>query len=221
MNNFLCLSLIPLGKKSFKTIASSSLALGMATVASLAGSTLLAPGAQALTLWDFKQAPIILGDKQFTYIFSDNIDDGATIDVSSSGQDYIFSLDLLGANRNVAAFKLDYDVQVLDPKYVIAEVDLDSTVNSFAPNEVLTTDFNATQLVSTNGSADIGGIVPRSAVVAVRNDYVSNGGTIFSFQNSFHQVEVPEPLTILGTGIALGFGGLFKSKSSKKQSAEA
>ena len=31
---------------------------------------------------------------------------------------------------------------------------------------------------------------------------------------------VPEPLTILGTGIALGFGGLFKVKKSKKQSAE-
>jgi hypothetical protein len=31
---------------------------------------------------------------------------------------------------------------------------------------------------------------------------------------------IPEPLTILGTGLALGFGGLFKSKSSKKQSAE-
>jgi hypothetical protein len=32
---------------------------------------------------------------------------------------------------------------------------------------------------------------------------------------------IPEPLTILGTGLALGFGGLFKSKSSKKQSVEA
>jgi hypothetical protein len=32
---------------------------------------------------------------------------------------------------------------------------------------------------------------------------------------------IPEPLTILGTGLALGFGGLFKSKSSKKQSVKA
>jgi len=32
---------------------------------------------------------------------------------------------------------------------------------------------------------------------------------------------VPEPLTILGTGLALGLGGLFKSKQSKKQSLDA
>lgn len=32
---------------------------------------------------------------------------------------------------------------------------------------------------------------------------------------------VPEPLTILGTGLALGFGGLFKKQQSKKQGQKA
>jgi hypothetical protein len=44
-------------------------------------------------------------------------------------------------------------------------------------------------------------------------------GNFNSFTNTYTQV--PEPLTILGTGLALGFGGLFKSKSSKKQSVKA
>jgi hypothetical protein len=43
-----------------------------------------------------------------------------------------------------------------------------------------------------------------------------------AFESDNHAFkEVPEPLTILGTGIALGFGGLFKSKSSKKGSVKA
>jgi hypothetical protein len=47
--------------------------------------------------------------------------------------------------------------------------------------------------------------------------FISNRNAFESDNHAFR--EVPEPLTILGTGIALGFGGLFKSKSSKKQSA--
>ncbi|WP_330203074.1 PEP-CTERM sorting domain-containing protein [Cyanobacterium sp. Dongsha4] len=43
-----------------------------------------------------------------------------------------------------------------------------------------------------------------------------------AFESDNHAFrEVPEPLTILGTGLALGLGGLFKSKQSKKQSVEA
>ena len=62
-----------------------------------------------------------------------------------------------------------------------------------------------------------------------------DGDWIFAWEDSFNgdgdyndfvvhasDVEaVPEPLTILGTGLALGLGGLFKSKQSKKQSLEA
>lgn len=33
--------------------------------------------------------------------------------------------------------------------------------------------------------------------------------------------DVPEPLTILGTGLALGFGGLFKKQQDKRKSTEA
>jgi hypothetical protein len=48
----------------------------------------------------------------------------------------------------------------------------------------------------------------------------SSGRNAFESDNHAFK-EVPEPLTILGTGLALGFGGLFKSKSSKKQSVKA
>lgn len=49
--------------------------------------------------------------------------------------------------------------------------------------------------------------------------FTSNRNAFESDNHAFK--EVPEPLTILGTGIALAFGGLFKSKSSKKQSVNA
>ncbi|GAB4305314.1 MAG: hypothetical protein Kow0091_08260 [Geminocystis sp.] len=40
-------------------------------------------------------------------------------------------------------------------------------------------------------------------------------------RNQISDIEaVPEPLTILGTGLALGLGGLLKSKQSKKQAVE-
>ncbi|WP_330203075.1 PEP-CTERM sorting domain-containing protein [Cyanobacterium sp. Dongsha4] len=42
-----------------------------------------------------------------------------------------------------------------------------------------------------------------------------------SYSMTIEASPVPEPLTILGTGLALGLGGLFKSKQSKKQSVEA
>jgi hypothetical protein len=48
---------------------------------------------------------------------------------------------------------------------------------------------------------------------------LTSGAGASSFNGTFEAV--PEPLTILGTGLALGFGGLFKSKSSKKQSVKA
>jgi len=37
---------------------------------------------------------------------------------------------------------------------------------------------------------------------------------------SVYQKEVPEPLTLLGSGLALGFGGYFQKKRSAKKSAQ-
>jgi hypothetical protein len=39
------------------------------------------------------------------------------------------------------------------------------------------------------------------------------------FGANFKSVPIPEPLTILGTGLALGFGGLFKKQQSKRKNS--
>ncbi|MGB3513510.1 MAG: PEP-CTERM sorting domain-containing protein [Microcoleaceae cyanobacterium] len=40
--------------------------------------------------------------------------------------------------------------------------------------------------------------------------------TVYSIAKSNNSEEVPEPLTILGSGLALGFGAMFKKKHSNK-----
>ncbi len=49
----------------------------------------------------------------------------------------------------------------------------------------------------------------------VIDNYGGVGGTIFG-EVAFKTAEVPEPLTILGTATALGFGALFKKKLSNR-----
>jgi hypothetical protein len=43
--------------------------------------------------------------------------------------------------------------------------------------------------------------------------------TIFTRPGGGNQQEVPEPLTLLGSGLALGFGGYFQKKRNAKKSA--
>lgn len=56
------------------------------------------------------------------------------------------------------------------------------------------------------------------SIVGKGNFGITNSGSSTTF--SLSAQAVPEPLTILGTGLALGLGGLFKSKQSKKQAVE-
>jgi hypothetical protein len=62
-----------------------------------------------------------------------------------------------------------------------------------------------------------GGYSGPARAVFTAQEFAAGGGGSYSMTIQ----AVPEPLTILGTGLALGFGGLFKSKSSKKQSVKA
>lgn len=45
--------------------------------------------------------------------------------------------------------------------------------------------------------------------------------SVYSFTSTITPEPVPEPLTILGTGLALGFGGLFKKQQGKRKSSQA
>lgn len=161
----------------------------------------------SFTLGEFINAGqngITLGDKKFVYDSSANLDLTDSISIEFSGPDYVFYYNLLGTSRSVNSFSFDYLVNVLDPNYKIKEVDNDSTVPTFAPQENLTTTFtgaSTVSLVSLNGSENLKPIAPSSSVL-VENTYNSFGGSIFSFQNSFHQVKTtPEPTTMLGLGL--------------------
>lgn len=49
----------------------------------------------------------------------------------------------------------------------------------------------------------------------------TGGYTISLTSEDFPNVQIPEPLTILGSTLALGFGGIFKKRYAKKQEQEA
>ncbi|NES99782.1 MAG: PEP-CTERM sorting domain-containing protein [Sphaerospermopsis sp. SIO1G2] len=156
-------------------------------------------------LQEFKDAGatgITIGDKNFVYQESHGLEYSDEIRIEFSGPDYVLFYDLEYTPTSVADFSFDYIVNVTDPSYRITEVDNDSTVSTFAPSEELVTTFtgaSTTVLTSTNGSVNLEPIAPSSTVL-VENLYTSNGGTIASFQNSFHQT-TPEPTTILGLGL--------------------
>lgn len=101
--------------------------------------------------------------------------------------------------------------------------------------------FNSTQLLAANSTfpggfkgIDIkGGDIKAGESdtftlrIANNTDSFSNGVTIESypikFQSAYGSYEaagVPEPITIVGSGLALGFGALFKKESTKKRSRD-
>lgn len=84
--------------------------------------------------------------------------------------------------------------------------DLDAGVaDGFVPNSIAT-EFNFTGKFFTAGGSHVGD----------GNFAVLSSGDSTSF-NLTASTEVPEPLTILGSGLALGFGAMFKRQRSKKE----
>jgi hypothetical protein len=217
--------------KLTKTFASGSLAIGV-----LAGAVLTATSANAAMLsWaDWTSGtPLIEGDKKVTYvpniaapdplnpIGAEAVDDVALIKM---GDDYYFVYDAMNgpamANANSGSFT--YTIEVTTPGWWIVGLDLDSNVSSNYGSVTETFDeIPGLELVSTNGSPvpDSGfiGIAPHT-LLTVTNTLVANPGQgLLDFQNSFHQVyipNVPEPGTILGL---LAVGGLGLVSRFKKQ----
>ncbi|MDJ0661953.1 MAG: PEP-CTERM sorting domain-containing protein [Crocosphaera sp.] len=195
--------------------------LALAGVASVA-TVLSASSAQAVVLfngtigaWE-DAGSIQAGDKLFTFGASD-LNRGDSLVIETAGidnLDYLLNVNLIATETTVSSFFLDYTVEVTQPGYQIVAVDLDSTVDVFAPDEVLTTTYNTTTLTSIGGSPELEQLIPPSTFVEVSNSYFAPpGGEISAFENSFQQV--PEPLTILGAGTAIAFGTHFKRKSGK------
>ncbi|GCL48718.1 hypothetical protein NIES3804_02690 [Microcystis aeruginosa NIES-3804] len=215
--------------KLTKTFASGSLAIGIATVAGIVN----APSVYALTgcgvditfsAWTGGQA-LTCGDKIFTYVSNTGLPTAPEapgefdlVEADLIGGDYFFAYDFLPGS-NVAGFQLVYDVTITDPNFSFSAVDLDSTVGAFnPPAENLTATYTGgttpVVLQSINGSSSQAPVFGHPKTLRVTNDYTSNGGQIFSFENSFRQKTVPEPGTILGL---LAVGGLGMVSRLKKQ----
>ena len=209
--------------KLTKTFASGSLAIGV-----LAGAVLTATSANAAMLswaeWT-GGTPLETGDKKVTYVSgsigAEAVDDVALIKM---GDHYYFVYDAMNgpamANANSGSFT--YTIEVTTPGWWIVGLDLDSNVSSNYGSVTETFDeIPGLELVSTNGSPvpDSGfiGIAPHT-LLTVTNTLVANPGQgLLDFQNSFHQVyipNVPEPGTILGL---LAVGGLGLVSRFKKQ----
>ena len=218
--------LAPLGVAAFGAIATTT------------GSILVAPSAHATlfeiggaipcsetsilcegTLQDFRDSPTIIGDKEFEWVSDSNLPtlpeggiDNDEVEIRRIGKEYFLFYDFR-PDSVVNNFTFEYTVQVTDPDHHIVAVDLDSTVGAFDPVEILTTDFNGVQLVSTQGSSSQLPL-PATDFVTVFNEYDSNGGgPIDDFENSFQQRgKVPEPASILGLLTVSGLGLALKYK---------
>ncbi|WP_231932998.1 PEP-CTERM sorting domain-containing protein [Geminocystis sp. NIES-3708] len=95
--------------------------------------------------------------------------------------------------------------------------DADNTTALFYNNGSPIASFTATQIFGSVDSEETG-FVEFSGGIFDKVVFSQVGGGGFEIDNLAYQ-QVPEPLTILGSGLALGFGTLFKRKKSKlKQS---
>ncbi|MFN6187282.1 MAG: PEP-CTERM sorting domain-containing protein [Microcystis sp.] len=211
--------------KLTKTFASGSLAIGV-----LAGAVLTATSASAAVLtwaeWT-SGIPLVEVDKKVTYV-SGSIGAQAVDKVAllKMGDEYDFVYDAMdGAtsyNPNSGSFTYTIEILPTYPNWYINGVDLDSNVT--ATYGTVTETFleePGLELVSTNGLPvpDSGfiGIPPRKLLTVTNTLAAKSGENLLSFQNSFHQVyipNVPEPGTILGL---LAVGGLGLVSRLKRQ----
>ncbi len=208
--------------KLTKTFASGSLAIGV-----LAGAVLTATSASAAVLtwaqWTSGQ-DLIQGDKIVKYvggtIGAEAVDKVA---LTQMGDHYYFrydAMDGLADTNKGPGGSFTYTIGVTDPNKSIVGVDLDSNVSSNYGTVTETFGEISNVLVSTNGSqVPSSGFIPivPQTLLTVTNTLVNTApGTegLFDLQNSFHQITVPEPGTILGL---LAVGGLGLVSRFKKQ----
>ncbi|MEA5508710.1 PEP-CTERM sorting domain-containing protein [Crocosphaera sp. UHCC 0190] len=95
-----------------------------------------------------------------------------------------------------------------------------SEMGRFVSVEVLTTGF----FLSSTGELSEGEVfftLQKRGTLAGFNTILNNGGTVEMLTYSGSGYAVPEPLTMLGAGTAVLFGGAFKRQLNKKGSAKA
>ena len=233
--------MLTIDNKLTRAFASGSLAIGVATLASLAGSTLLAPSAQAAdfhgTVGDVRVPGFSwrIDDKVFSnFVLSiaslPQLDDEDTVDIFQVGGVYQLETGFAPGANNALTLggTLQYDVTI-DPSngYVFDEVafDTDQLAQSSATKTVTNlVDIAVTTLTSTNGSNVLLTPILGAPTTAIRvlDTYqptpVGDPGYINGSSNKFTQRQIPptpESSPILGL-IALGGLGLVAKMRKQK-----
>ncbi|GCL45406.1 PEP-CTERM sorting domain-containing protein [Microcystis aeruginosa] len=220
--------------KLTKTFASGSLAIGIATLSSVAGSLLVASSAQASTicydpngplsfgtLGGLRGSSVTCGDKIFTFgqnFFTGDWVDGDFAKIGFGAGEWFFQVAPVGPNPAARTGTISYDVSIL-PGFskVFDTIELDSDVSGMGRYQI-TKDYSTDngisgQLRSIDGSIDSASIFGAKHVRVV-DTFTPNGDELFSADNAFTQKTVPEPGTILGL---LAVGGLGLVSRLKKQ----
>jgi len=215
--------------KLTKTLA-FPIATGAAALGVLAGSVLTATSASAvsvLTWTDFITSGNFLqnGDKTVTYV-SDTF---ATTDIPSNSFVALnvfageYTVTLMTTGMITVPGSWTYEIEILDPNFHFAGVQVDSDVTSGYGD--VTTFFAepSITLTSTNGWPDPtspGSFAPVPGslnLLTVTNTLKPNpGGGLMSSSNKFLQgTKVPEPGTILGLLTVSGLGLVSRFKKQK------
>ena len=222
-----------------------ALAMGASAIGVLAGSMLTASSANAAQLtWGAWTGGTLLtqGDKKVTYISSQggfapesSLDTVNLLDLGGGKYNFVISFLNRSTGTYTGSGSFTYKIEVTDPKKFITGVSLDSTVSSnygttskyvCAGNASSCSSGTILTLTSTNGSEDpVSGfapITPAKSLLITDNFAPNAGGAAETVKNGFQQV--PEPLTILGTGVVLGALPALKkeyAKRNKKKDGDA
>jgi hypothetical protein len=159
----------------------------------------------------------------FIWSFSENVVNDRTLDFAglsfSAGSSLPSIADLEFTCDDASPFST-CNTDPVTPFINFGEQTIDGTTDA------LTFNLDASQFISWEFLS----MGQTSAFPAITGQFMFNGATLatgnFSggyagdastYQMTLTTQEVPEPLTIMGTGLALGFGGLFQRKSASKR----
>jgi hypothetical protein len=219
--------------KLTKTLA-FPIATGAAALGVLAGSVLTATSASAASLnWDqfITGTPLVEGDKKVTFKSTtfnpaDIPHGNNTTFVALNVFAGEYTVTLMTTGMITVAGAWEYEIEIQDPNFHFAGVQVDSDVNVNAPAGYgnVVTDFAPAGITLTSTTGDpaplpAGSFAPVSGslqLLKVKNTLNPNpGGGLMSSSNKFIQgTKVPEPGTILGL---LTVGGLGLVSRFKKQ----
>jgi hypothetical protein len=162
------------------------------------------------------------GDKEFSN-FTSNLPNLQTLEVGINLAENYEVIAQVQPSVGAGTYTLTYDVEITSPNRFFDEVALDSVVDPLGAIEEVTKEVTFAGagspiiLTSESGSPDTASFPSGvTSISVVDTIFVPQGGNFDAVENDFNQEVVPEPITILGSLAALGFGTVLKGQQKKK-----